>query len=86
MLFYMHDFIKWKIFLIGGGQFRERERERELVPPRGGATQRGRKGNSWELGGVIGSLGKEPPLVGNTKSTIQVNCKPNSKPVLLNRI
>jgi len=29
MLFYMHDFIKWKIFLIGGGQFRERERERE---------------------------------------------------------
>ena len=33
----------------------------------------------WELRGVIRLLGKELPLVGNTKPTIQVNCEPNSK-------
>ena len=35
--------------------------------------------------GVIRILGKEPPLVGNSKPTIQISCEPNSKPGPLSR-
>ena len=35
--------------------------------------------------GVLGSLGEELPLLGNTRLTLQVSCKPNPKPGLLSR-
>ena len=53
----------------GEGENRKEKRELELVPPRGRGTQRGKKENSWGLWGVVGSLGQELPLIGNTKPT-----------------
>ena len=49
----------------GSGFERERERERERE---GAAKTR-----------VTGFPGEGPPIVGNPKSTIQIDCEPNSR-------
>ena len=73
---------EWGLAILRRERERDRERERERERERACTTKRENnlERNSWELKGVIWALSKELLLVGNYKPTIQISCKPNSKP------